>query len=121
MMQLYSIEYDQLTLISVFDANGNKTGDRQERVRVSMNDLPLQTAQMYRNRMKGLNFVMTAQIPGRDEPRSYRKRNNYQEQPREPKKVKSATAGPAKPSKEEQRKQAAQTGDMTAAINLKDK
>ncbi|MBX4911415.1 hypothetical protein HJA82_29315 [Rhizobium bangladeshense] len=112
-MQLYSITYDQVTLISVFDSKGKKTGDREERVRVSMHDLPLQTAQMYRGKMSGLNFVMTAQTAiSSEQPRSHKRdRRDYGAT------SKSAAARPAQPSKQQQINQAAASGDMTAAIN----
>lgn len=118
-MQLYSITYDQLTLIATFDAMGNKTGDREERVRVSMHDLPLSTAQMYRDKMTGLNFVMTAQTPGQSEqPRTYKR-----DRRREDSKVHTARAAarPAQPSQQSQINQAAVTGDMTAALNNRSK
>lgn len=117
-MQLYSIEYDQLTLISVFDAKGKKTGDREERVRVSMHDLPLQTAQMYRSKMTGLNFVLIAQTAvSNEQPRSYKRDRRAHEDTS----AQRAAARPSQPSKQQQINQAAATGDMTAAINNRSK
>ncbi|QIG69131.1 hypothetical protein EVB78_097 [Rhizobium phage RHph_N1_15] len=112
-MQLYSITYDQVTQISTFDDKGKKTGEREERVRVSMHDLPLQTAQMYRDKMTGLNFVMSAQTAvSNDQPRSHKRdRRDYDAT------NKSAPARPAQPSKQQQINQAAASGDLTAAIN----
>ncbi len=117
-MQLYSITYDQLTLVSVFDEKGKKIADREERVRVSMHDLPLSTACMYRDKMTGLNFEMRAQTPGQSEqPRSYKRDHR-----REDAKVNSARAAarPSQPSKQ-QINQAAASGDLTAAINNRSK
>jgi hypothetical protein len=116
-MQLYKIEYDQLTLVSVFDEKGTKIGNKEERIRLSMNDLPLQTAQMYRDKMKGLNFVMTAQALSRDEPRTRKQKKIYE---REARTAAPKTVTPQK-SREEQLKEAAQSGDMAAAINMRSK
>jgi hypothetical protein len=116
-MQLYTITYDYVTRISTFDAKGNKTGDREERVRVSMHDLPLQTAQMYRGKMTGLNFVMTAQTAvSSEQPRSHKRERREYSAP-----TPSAAARPAQPSKQQQINQAAATGDLTAAINNRGK
>ncbi|AGC36104.1 hypothetical protein B7L88_gp060 [Rhizobium phage RHEph10] len=116
-MQLYSITYDQVTQISTFDGKGNKIGDREERIRVSMHDLPLQTAQMYRGKMTGLNFVMTAQTAiSNEQPRSHKRdRRDYSAS------TQSAAARPAQPSKQQQINQAAATGDLTAALNNRSK
>ncbi|OCP22001.1 MULTISPECIES: hypothetical protein [unclassified Ensifer] len=117
-MQLYSITYDQLTLISVFDDKGNRTGEREERVRVSMHDLPLQTAQMYRGKMTGLNFEMTAQTAvSNEQPRTSKRDRRVHEDTS----VQRAAARPAQPTKQQQINQAAATGDMTAAINNRSK
>lgn len=111
-MQLYRIEYDQLTLVSFFDDCGVKLHDGEERIRVAINDLPLPTAIMYRERMEGLNFVMTAQPQGYDErPRNHRapKRSTSRE-----------VATVSKPAPRRQTVQeAAQAGDMSAAINMR--
>jgi hypothetical protein len=116
-MQLYSITYDQLTLISTFDSKGKKTGDREERVRVSMHDLPLSTAQMYRGKMSGLNFVMVAQTAiSNEQPRAHRRDRREHESGSQ-----RAAARPAQSSRQSQINQAAETGDMTAAINNRSK
>ncbi|TDW20516.1 hypothetical protein EV128_125146 [Rhizobium azibense] len=119
-MQLYSITYDQLTLISTFDDKGNKTGDREERVRVSMHDLPLPTAQMYRSKMTGLNFVMVAQTAvSNEQPRTYKRERRREDTSTQ--RAAARPAQPAKPTKQEQINQAAATGNMAAGINLKGK
>jgi hypothetical protein len=116
-MQLYSIEYDQVTQISTFDSKGVKVSDREERVRVAMHNLPLQTAQMYRGKMTGLNLTMTAEIAGQEQPRSYArgKRKPHEQHTAAP------AASPAKPSKQSQINQAAATGNLAAAINNRSK
>lgn len=114
-MQLYSITYDQLTKISVFDDKGNKSGEREERVRVSMHDLPLQTAQMYRGKMTGLNFVMTEQTVANEAPRTNRRERS------ESTGTQRAAARPAQPSQQSKINQAAATGDLAAAINNRSK
>ncbi len=115
-MQLYRIEYDRLTLVSTFDAFGVKIHEGEERIRVSINDLPLSTACMYRERMQGLNFVMTAQVQGHEEqPRSHRPAKRSQSKELAP--VAKAAPQPRQQSIQE----AAQAGDMSAAINMRSK
>ncbi|WP_276122612.1 hypothetical protein [Pararhizobium qamdonense] len=119
-MQLYSIEYDQLALISTFDDKGNKVGEEEKRVRVTMNDLPLQTAQMYRGKMTGLNFIMTEQVRSHNErPRSYKR--DRRDTDTSTQRAAARPSQPAQPSKQSQINQAATTGDMTAAINNRSK
>lgn len=110
-MHLYTVHFDRLTLISLFDDSGFKTGDYEDRVRVSLHDLPASTVAMYRERMSDLNFVAELQVPGNERPtvrhtdRARRARDHRAKAPA------PVQAGPTA------LQIAAQTGDMAAAIN----
>lgn len=115
-MQLYRIEYDQLTHVSKFDAKGNLLERVEERVRVSMNDLPLPTAIMYREKMQGLNFKMAPQEIARETPRTNRQHKTFERTEK-----RAVSNAPAAPTREQKVKEAAKAGDMTAAINMRSK
>ena len=106
-MQLYTISYDKLTKVSTFDQRGNKTGERVERLRLSMHALPLQTARMYQSMMTDHNFTMEPYVSGDEKP-SYTHRKQSA--------AKKQAARPAK-SKQSAQNEAARTGDLSAAIN----
>jgi hypothetical protein len=113
-MQLFSIEYDQLTLVSNF-ANGVYVDMTELRERKRMYDLPLQTAHMYRERMVGLNFRMWAQAAESEEPAQKRRRQTQHHQvERDP----PATRKAVGKSKQQSINEAASSGDLSAAINV---
>jgi hypothetical protein len=112
-MQLYSIEFDQLTLSSEADAAGNMVSS-ETRTRKRISDLPLQTMAMYREKMTGLNFVSEAQTEVSNDPVK-RERRTYSHNG-------AAKAPPVGTtlvkSHQEKINDAAASGDLTAAINM---
>jgi hypothetical protein len=59
MSQLYSVTFTRRQLISVFDEKGKKIDDREERISVTLHDLPYTTAEAYKG--KDPNAVITRQ------------------------------------------------------------
>lgn len=115
-MQLFTIHYDRLTLVSIFDSSGQFAGSSEERIRVSIHDLPASTVAMYRQKMTGLNFEATLQDRVSSEPR-----RNWSDHTRGMKKgeltVVAYSNSPGKSSAQTALQRAAATGDLTAAIN----
>jgi hypothetical protein len=110
-MQLFSIEYDQLTLESLFDADGNYVETVELRQRRRIHDLPLQTMAMYREKMQGLNFTVERQSEVSNEPLK-RERRTYSH--------KGAAKAPVSTtpvkSRQQQINEAAASGNIAAAI-----
>jgi len=113
-VQLYSIEFDQLTLQSQFDGNGNFTHTIEIRERRKINDLPLQTMVMYRGKMKGLNFESSVQVEVSNEPVK-RERRTYSHKGSAAAPVATKSVRPTK-TRQEQINEAAASGDIAAAI-----
>jgi hypothetical protein len=103
---LYKVTFDQLTLISTFDSKGKKIGEREERVPISLHDLPYRTACMYRDKAKNLNFRMEKQGASDSEP----KRRAYKDDRRDRPSFKGRP-------REDAITRAAKSGDLAAAIS----
>ena len=59
MSQLYSVTFHRKQLVSVFDTKGRKVEDKEERVSVTLHDLPYTTAEAYKG--KDPNAIITRQ------------------------------------------------------------
>lgn len=106
-MQLFTIEFDQLTL----------SGSEEIRVRKKIHDLPLQTARTYEGLMKDLNFVICGQPAALEDDRKSKRNWSFGRVDRGMKAgpIKVVTSA-KKPGKSALQK-AAETGDMKDVIN----
>lgn len=118
MTQLYTVTFSQMKKVSRFDTKGNKISDTVELIPVTMRDLPLQTAQMYKRTQKYGTCEITPQAPSTGERERRYDRGNFSTR------SKSGSGQSKKPAKQAARpapasslQEAARTGDMSAAIN----
>ena len=115
-MQLYTVKLRQLKLISVFNKKGEKIEEKEEQVEVTFADLPLATAQMYRQtsaagQVDVIRQDMTAF--GKNKTRVSFDRKRYAD----PKPAAKTRAAPPKASGPSALQTAAATGNLAAAIN----
>lgn len=113
-MQLYTVTMTTAHLISVFDAKGRKIAEKNEPVTVTIRDLPLSTARAYQTLNPDGNVQITPQYGVYNEPFERRAVRSVARRDHHSKKVKSA-----KPAVSTPRKDAALTGDMSAALNVR--
>jgi hypothetical protein len=119
-MQLFTVKMIAKRIISLFDFNGDKTGERVEEIPQVYRDLPAQTAQTYKRQFPDNKVEIEAQTP---EPvrGSMNGGARYERGPKtwpKPHAVVVDSKGVVKkvPIKTDTLA-AAQTGDMAAAIN----
>jgi hypothetical protein len=118
-MQLFTVKMIAKRFISLFDFNGDKTGERVEEIPTVYRDLPFQTAQTYQRIFPDNKVEIEAQAP---EPvrGSMNGGARYERGPKtwpKPHAVVVDSKGVVKKVPVTSTLSAAQTGDMAAAIN----
>ena len=120
-MQLYTVKFDQARLVSKFDAKGNKIADQTIMVRQTIADLPLPTAQMYKQTDTHGTVEIIRQDMSAFGRNGISEKRKHQVEFADVKSGRSSRAEPARTTKTAapapDRHKAARTGDMSAAIN----
>jgi hypothetical protein len=121
-MQLFTVKMIAKRFISLFDFNGDKTGERLEEIPTVYRDLPLQTAQTYKRQFPDNKVEIEAQVPEPERGGSRTGHKGAAEYAKQPtswgsKPVVKKHPTPIGVVKHGSTQTAAQTGDMAAAIN----
>lgn len=113
-MQLYTVHMTTKSIVSRFDDKGRKIEEIVSEIPVTFHDLPLQTAHMYRDKNPDGNVRIVAQQGVLDNKRA--RASEYASRPREERRAtKPAASKSTSPQSSVQN--AAQTGDLSAALN----
>jgi hypothetical protein len=121
-MQLFTVKMIAKRFISLFDFNGDKTGERVEEIPQVYRDLPMQTAQTYKRQFPDNKVEIEAQHgeyagEGRIGARPVKNPDYDGIRKKVTKRFEKTLNHLAKTEREANTLTAAQTGDMAAAIN----
>ena len=120
-MQLYTVKMTTKQIVSRFDDKGAKISESEILIPVTYTDLPLQTAQMYRSKNPDGNVQIIAQQAilnsARARPGQYASTGERRERKQVSSYVPSSKPASKSAPKPSAVQNAAQSGDLSAAIN----